>query len=114
GCIGSSAGCPDTTMVSLTISSHPGETFTLGANPGPASSTGVVTLPLVSDPFCCNELSMQVSFQALVPPLGGASGLVGYAGGAITGGFTDDVENLGVVDIDQGLSGAITPASVAT
>lgn len=114
GCIGSSAGCPDTTPVALTISSHPSETFILGANPGPASATGIVTLPLISSPFCCADLSMQVSFQALVPPLGGVSGLIGYAGGTITDGFTDNVQNLGVVEIDTGLTGNFTGPVAST
>ena len=68
------------------------------ANPGPPVSN-IETLPLVSSPFCCQDLSMMLSFQT--PD---ASDLVGYAGGPITGGETTEVVNLSVQDIDINLT----------
>jgi hypothetical protein len=106
GCVGGSAGCADTVGPSFVISTQPTETFILGANPGPPVSN-IETLPLVSSPFCCGELSMGLSFQT--PD---ASDLVGYAGGPITGGQTTDVVNLGVQDIDINLTGTFTPVAV--
>jgi len=43
-----------------------------------------------------------------------ASDLVGYAGGPITGGQTTEVINLGVQDIDSGLTGTFAAATSAT
>jgi hypothetical protein len=107
GCVGGSAGCPDTVAPSFSISTHPGETFILGANPG---FVGLFTdsLPLISSPFCCGDLSMQILFQT--PDAGD---LNGYAGGLITGGQTVvDCGTNGTCNLDSGLSGSFIPAAV--
>jgi len=104
GCAGGgpgSAGAP-----SFTVSAYPGETFILGANPGFVAAN-TESLPLISQPFCCGDLSMQVFFAT--PD---AADLVGYDGGPITGGqIVADCGTNGVCNLHSGLTGSFTPAT---
>jgi hypothetical protein len=94
--------------VSLFVS---GENYILGANPG-FVAPNVDSLPLVSNPFCCAELSMTVLFTT--PD---ANDVLNYTGGPIissAGGFisqTDDVQFNGVVTLASGLTGTFSPVS---
>ena len=117
GCVITSAGCPGNTQPGatgpmLTVSAFPTLTFILGANPGPPTS-GTEGLPLVSHPFCCGDLSMQVFFT--VPEVGGVGTLIGYDGGPITSGqVVQDCGVNGTCDIHSMLTGTFTPEATST
>jgi hypothetical protein len=113
GCIIGTAPCPDggtsapsaphfTVFSAGAVYPLAGETFILGANPlAPDFS-----LPLISNPFCCGDMSMTVTYS-------GAADLIGYAGGPITGG---QLFNNGTNIIASGLTGsftAVTPLPAA-
>jgi hypothetical protein len=112
GCVVGSAGCPGAPPMALTVSAFPTLTFDLGANPGPPVGD-TVGLPLISNPFCCGDLSMQVFFT--VPEVGGIGTLVGYDGGPITSGqVVQDCGVNGTCDIHSGLTGTFTPQATST
>lgn len=108
-CIIGGAGCPGNSQPgasapSFMVSSYPTETFVLGANPG-FSGPNTVGLPLVSHPFCCGDLSMQVYFST--PD---AADLTGYDGGPITAGqVVADCGVNGVCNLHSMLTGTFTP-----
>ena len=114
GCVVGSAGCPGggsgaADAPSFTVSAYPDETFILGANPGFVASN-TMELPLVSHPFCCGDLSMQVLFKT--PEVDGAGTLVGYDGGPITGGqVVADCGVNGVCNLHSALTGSFAPAT---
>jgi PEP-CTERM motif len=110
GCVVGSAGCTGggASAPTFTVSAYPAETFILGANPG-FVAPNTVELPLVSHPFCCGDLSMQILFTT--PD---AADIVGYDGGPITGGqVVADCGVNGVCDLHSGLTGSFTSASSA-
>ena len=114
GCVVGSAGCPgggsgSPGAPSFMVSAYPSETFILGANPG-FVAVNTVELPLISHPFCCGDLSMQVSFTT--PEVAGVGTLVGYDGGPITGGqVVADCGTNGVCNLHSALTGSFKPES---
>jgi hypothetical protein len=105
GCAGGGSGAPGSP--SFTVFSSPGvvfpvagETFVLGANPGPPVS-GTITLPLIGLPCfgLCGDVSMTLAFS-------GASDLTTYDGGPITG---DRI--ITSVIVASGLTGSFTPVT---
>jgi hypothetical protein len=105
GCAGGGSGAPGSP--SFTVFSSPGvvfpvagETFVLGANPGPPVS-GTITLPLIGLPCfgLCGDVSMTLAFS-------GASDLTSYDGGPITG---DRI--ITSVIVASGLTGSFTPVT---
>jgi opacity protein-like surface antigen len=114
GCVVGTAGCPGNSVPGatdplFTTPAYPAETFVLGANPG-LSGPDTWGLPLISDPFCCGDLSMQVLFAT------GVTGtLVGYDGGPITGGqVVQDCGVNGTCDLHSDLMGSFRPETTGT
>jgi hypothetical protein len=114
GCVIGTAGCPAGGSGApgapvFTTPAYPAETFVLGANPG-LSGPDTWGLPLISNPFCCGDLSTQVLFAT-----GGTGTLVGYDGGAITGGqIVQDCGTNGVCNLHSDLMGSFTPETTGT